>query len=176
VLSSNLKYPFVSCFASARLSVCWGYCSPPSCCPPLREGRGWLWGETSRAARRGAGCWQGAGGDSARGEVAGQLRSAWGGCAGACGRLPGWALWPWAGASLLALPLTTRRTLRGWSVSGEGQRSWWRACSTSLYEERLRDLHLFSLEEAARRPYRSLQLPERSVVRGGWSLLSGNWW
>ena len=31
------------------------------------------------------------------------------------------------------------------------------------YEERLRELGLFSLEEAEGRPYRSLQLPERRL-------------
>ena len=41
-----------------------------------------------------------------------------------------------------------------------------------LYEERLRELGLFSLEEAEGRPHRPLQLPERRVQRGGMSLLT----
>ena len=38
-------------------------------------------------------------------------------------------------------------------------------------EERLRELGLFSVEEAEGGPHRSLQLPDRS---GGWSLLPSN--
>ena len=41
-----------------------------------------------------------------------------------------------------------------------------------FYEERLRELGLFSLEEAEGRPYGSLQLPERRLQLGGsWSFL-----
>ena len=43
------------------------------------------------------------------------------------------------------------------------------------YEEQLRELELFSLEEAWKRPYCSLQLPERRLWRdGGWPLLPDN--
>jgi len=43
------------------------------------------------------------------------------------------------------------------------------------YEEQLRELELFSLEEAWRRPYCSLQLSERRLWRDGcWPLLPDN--
>jgi len=60
-------------------------------------------------------------------------------------------------------PLSIRKTLRPGSVSREGQQ---RGLEHRSYKEWLRELGLFNVEEAHKRPYHSLQLPERRLLQG----------
>ena len=64
-------------------------------------------------------------------------------------------------------PLTTRKALWPWSMSREGQQR----CEGSG-ALMLRKLGLFRLEKAQKKPYHSLQLPDRRLLQGGVGLFS----
>ena len=59
-------------------------------------------------------------------------------------------------------PLTTRKTLRPWNTSREGQQSC-EGLEHKSYGEQLRKLGLFGLEDAQGRPYWSPQQPDRRL-------------
>ena len=84
---------------------------------------------------------------------------------------------PWWGHTLSSIfgfgLLTTRKTLMPWSMSREGQGSWWGVWNTSQMRSNSGNWdNLVCRRLGSGRPYCSLQLPKRRLWWGGWWLFS----
>jgi len=84
--------------------------------------------------------------------------------------------WTWgqspAVSGHLYWPVTVRKTLRPWSVSREGQQSWWGGLEHKYYEEQIGNWDCLFW-----RRLRGDLMPEKRLRwGGGWLLLLHNYW